>query len=156
MSNSSIEAEISEKGKLIYTNRGTSMLPLIREGKDMLILERPSFPLRKYDVPLYKPEPFHGKYVLHRIIRVRDGLYTLRGDNRIACEENVREDEIVGVLTGVIRSGGKTISVSSFSYKLYSRIWHYLFPVRYLFMRARSAARRIFRFLKRSTRRETP
>ena len=156
MSNSSIEAEISEKGKLIYTNRGTSMLPLIREGKDMLILERPSFPLSKFDVPLYKPNPFHGKYVLHRIIKVKDGLYTLRGDNRIACEKNVKEDEIVGVLTGVIRQGGRTISVSSFSYKLYSRIWHYLFPVRYLFMRARSAVRRIFSLIKRLIRRDAP
>ena len=144
MNSSSIEEEIRKNGRFVYSNRGTSMLPLIREGKDVVVLTPPSFPLRKYDVPLYKPAHFDGKYVLHRIVKVVDGSYVIRGDNCITCEYGVSDGDIVGVLSAVVR-GGKEISVSSMGYKIYSRIWCFIYPLRYVFKRFKGLLRRIFR-----------
>ena len=42
MNNSTFEDMIRRDGRLIYTNVGDSMLPLIREGKDLLIIEKKS------------------------------------------------------------------------------------------------------------------
>ena len=38
MSKSTFEEELKEKGVLVYTNVGTSMRPLIRQGKDVMII----------------------------------------------------------------------------------------------------------------------
>ena len=69
--------EVLEKdGKLIYRNVGTSMLPLIRENRDLIIIEKKGRErLKKYDVVLYKRA--NGQYVLHRIIKVREADYII-------------------------------------------------------------------------------
>jgi len=142
MSNSSIEEEIRTAGRLVYSNRGTSMLPLIREGKDAVVLVRPEGRLRKYDVPLYKPKPFDGQYVLHRIIRVRGNDYIIRGDNCITKEIGIKDEDIVGVLYSVLRSG-RELKTTDLKYRLYSHVWVWLFPLRYLWRGAKSCVRRI-------------
>lgn len=80
MSKSTFEEEISRTGKLIYTNVGDSMMPIIRQNRDLLIIEKVNGRLKKYDVPLYKRDS--GQYVLHRILRVRKNDYVMCGDNR--------------------------------------------------------------------------
>lgn len=80
MHKSTFEEEISHTGKLIYTNVGDSMMPLIRQNRDLLIIEKVSGRLKKYDVPLYKRDS--GQYVLHRIIKVHKDDYVICGDNR--------------------------------------------------------------------------
>ena len=142
MSNSSIEEEIRTTGRLVYSNRGQSMLPLIREGKDAVVLVKTQGRLRKFDVPLYKPTPFDGRYVLHRIIKVRDTDYVIRGDNCITKEVGIKDEDIVGVLASVLRSG-KEVKTTDFGYKLYSRIWVWLFPLRYCWRGFKSVVRRI-------------
>lgn len=120
------------------------MLPLIREGKDVVVLTAPVFPLHKYDVPLFKPANFDGSYILHRIVKVTDGSYVMRGDNCISCEYGITDSDIVGVLSAVVR-GEREIPVSSFGYKAYSRIWCFIYPLRYAFKRLKGFLRRLFR-----------
>ena len=67
------EEELNRTGRLIYTNVGDSMLPLIRQGRDLLIIEKPHGRLKKYDIPLYRRDS--GQYVLHRILKVRRNDY---------------------------------------------------------------------------------
>ena len=130
MSKSTFEEELKEKGVLVYTNVGTSMRPLIRQGKDVMIisnLDHLGRDLRKMDVPLYKRES--GQYVLHRIIKVNKDGYVIRGDNTYSNEYGVTDSQILGVLSGVIRNG-KEISVNSFGYKVYSYFWLYTYYIR--------------------------
>lgn len=129
MSKSTFEEELKEKGVLVYTNVGTSMRPLIRQGKDVMIIKRfdNCCKLKKMDVPLYKRE--NGQYVLHRIIKVTKDGYVIRGDNTYSNEYGVTDSQILGVLTGVIRNG-KEISVNSFGYKVYSYFWLYTYYIR--------------------------
>lgn len=130
MSKSTFEEELKEKGVLVYTNVGTSMRPLIRQGKDVMIissLDKLGRNLKKMDVPLYKRES--GQYVLHRIIKVTKDGYVIRGDNTYSNEYGVTDHQIIGVLSGVIRNG-KEISVNSFGYKVYSYFWLYTYYIR--------------------------
>ena len=116
MHKSTFEEEINKTGKLIYTNVGDSMMPLISQGKDLLIIEKVNGRLKKYDVPLYKRDS--GQYVLHRILKVRKNDYVICGDNRWGREYGIQDRHIIGVLTGIIRDG-KEISVNDKKYKIY-------------------------------------
>lgn len=139
MHKSTFEEEISRTGKLIYTNVGDSMMPLIRQNRDLLIIEKVSGRLKKYDVPLYKRDS--GKYVLHRIIKVRKDDYVMCGDNRWQKEYGITNRHIIGVLTGVIRDG-KTISVNDKKYRLYVHLWCDFFHVRALILKVKNYLKR--------------
>lgn len=129
MNTSSFEEELSKSGVLMYTNVGTSMLPLIRQHRDLLIIRRPEGRLKRYDIPLYKRPS--GKYVLHRVMRVKKDGYIICGDNRYLLERDITDADIIGVLTAIVRNG-KEISVDSFACRLYAHLWCDLFPVRAL------------------------
>ncbi len=133
MDKSTFENEINRSGKLVYTNVGDSMKPLIRQGKDLLIIEKADVRLKKYDVPLYRRDS--GQYVLHRILKVRENDYIICGDNRWQKEYGITDRHIIGVLTAVVRNGNHAISVSSMRYRIYVHIWCDLFPLRALALR---------------------
>ena len=103
MSSSSFEKILEKEGQLIYSNVGDSMLPLIRQGRDLLVIRRQTGRLKKYDVPLYRRDS--GQYVLHRVLKVRDNDYVICGDNRWHRETGITDRHILGVLTAIIRDG---------------------------------------------------
>ena len=110
------ENVIQSKGYIVYTNEGDSMMPLLREHRDIMVIRKITDPLKKYDVVLFKRP--NGAYVLHRIVKVCGlGQYRIAGDNRY-FSEIVPEEWIIGILTEVIRDGNH-ISVESNEYKLY-------------------------------------
>ena len=115
--NKKFEDIIAEQGKLIYTNVGDSMYPLIKP-RDLLIIEKVTGPLKQYDIPLYIRD--NGQYVLHRIVRIKNGEYLICGDNRRHIERGITDRHIIGMLTGIIRDG-ETISVYALKYRLYNR-----------------------------------
>ena len=45
------------------------------------------------------------QYVLHRIIRVCADDYVLLGDNCFSKEYGIRDENILGIMTGFVRSG---------------------------------------------------
>ena len=132
MSKTGFEEILAREGRLVYTSVGDSMLPLIRQGRDLLVIERPKGRLKKYDVPLYKRDS--GQYVLHRILRVRENDYVICGDNRWHRETGITDRHIQGVLTAVVRDG-KEISVSDWRYRAYVHLWCDLFPLRAFILR---------------------
>ena len=130
---SSFEEILARDGRLVYTNVGDSMEPLIRQGRDLLVIERRRGRLRKYDVPLYRRDS--GQYVLHRVLRVREDDYVLCGDNRWSREYGVTDKQILGVLTAVIRDGTE-LAVTDRRYRLYVHLWCDLFPLRAFILKA--------------------
>lgn len=138
---STVETELRKHGVYASVTRGISMLPLFKTNRDMVILKRPSGELKRYDVVLYKVAG--GRYVLHRIVKVRPDELLVRGDNTYALE-HVRSDEILGVLTEFNRKG-KRISVDNFAYRVYSRVWNLIYPIRYLFVTALRFAKKVYR-----------
>ena len=72
MNKQSFEEYLENNDRLIYRNTGTSMLPLLKQGRDFFIVEKVNNrQLKKYDVVLYKRQP--DSYVLHRIIKIEKG-----------------------------------------------------------------------------------
>ena len=125
---------ISEQGKLVYTNVGDSMYPFIKP-RDLLVIEKLKTPLKKYDVPLYKRDT--GQYVLHRIVKIKNGEYYICGDNRAHLEGGIEDRHIIGLLTEIVRDG-KTISVYSSKYrfyKLFLPLRRFRLSIRYIFRR---------------------
>ena len=62
-----IEDVIAAEGMFVSTSVGTSMLPLIRDRRDTIIVTPPSGRLRKHDVALYRRG---DRYILHRVVDV--------------------------------------------------------------------------------------
>lgn len=139
MSNSSFEEVLASGGRLTYTNVGDSMLPLIREGRDILIIEPVRGRLKKYDVPLYRRDS--GKYVLHRVLEVRPEDYVLCGDNRWNKEYGITDRHVLGVLTAVVR-GSRELKMTDLRCRLYARLWCDLFPLRAFLLKARYVLKR--------------
>ena len=96
--------ETLDKGSTVtLLPRGTSMLPLIRQGLDEVVLKSVDGPLKKYDIPFYKRK--NGQFVLHRIVDVKKDGYVLCGDNQLDYEYNVTDDMIIGVVCAIKRDG---------------------------------------------------
>ncbi len=117
----SYEEYLEQNGSLTYTNKGVSMLPLLRQGRDLFTVRKKGKERCKAgDVVLYRRQP--DQYVLHRIIKVRPRDYVIRGDNCIGREYGVTDEDILGVMTGFVR-GGKKYTVDHPAYQLYSFVW---------------------------------
>lgn len=138
----SFEDILAREGKLVYKTRGVSMEPMLRQDRDLVVIRVPVARLKKFDVALYKRG---ADYVLHRVIVVRDDHYLIRGDNTYSMEV-VPDTAVIGVLTGFQRKG-KTYDVSDRGYQRYVRFWHWIYPLRRGFVRARRFAVRVARRL---------
>ncbi len=137
--NANIERQLEEQGYYVSTTVGWSMYPMLRNRRDRIVVlpvgqER----LKKYDLPLYRRPD--GKYILHRIIDVRDGLYIIRGDNTYV-KEYIPDDWILGYVSEFYREGRHILS-SSKAYRRYAAFWNWIYPVRWLFVKVRRFARR--------------
>lgn len=137
------ESEIRERGSFASVTKGPSMRPLFKTHRDMIVVSKVEKPLKKYDIILYRGG--EGEYILHRIIGVREGFFIVRGDNNY-FKERVTPDRIIGVLTAYNRKG-KSGSPDSFGFKLYSRLWRYIYPLRYAFVKAKGFLSRVKRKL---------
>lgn len=124
-----------------FKPQGVSMLPMLRQGVDSVVLSPLPDQLRKYDVPLYQRD--NGKYILHRIVAVGE-TYTCIGDNQFDLERGVRQDQMIALVTGFYR-GDKFHSVTEPGYRLYCRFWHYSRPVRHFWRRGIGWIRRHLR-----------
>lgn len=122
------EEELNLHGSFTFTNTGTSMMPLLREHRDLFVIEKKTEErCKKYDAVLFKRA--NGQYVLHRILKVRTNDYVLCGDHLFRREYGIAENQILGVMTKVIRDG-KTISVTNKKYLCYVHLWCDFFYVR--------------------------
>lgn len=119
-------------GIVVQTIVGKSMYPMLRNRKDVVVISRYKGKLKKYDIPLYQRD---DKYVLHRIVEVKPEYYVIVGDNCIN-KEYVKEEQIIGVLTDFYR-GERKVDMNGWKYKIYVYVWCALFPVRYVWKKAR-------------------
>ena len=128
-----------EAGQTVrFSPMGISMLPMLRQGKDSVVLSPVPEKLKKYDLPLYRRPD--GQYVLHRIAEVGD-TYTCIGDNQFRMEPGVEHGQILALVTAFYR-GERKWEVTSPLYRLYCRFWHYSRPLRRFWRRGMGWLRR--------------
>lgn len=136
------EEELNRKGSFTFTNVGVSMLPLLRQQKDLFTIEKRQGQCKKYDVVLYKRPP--KSYVLHRVVEVREDSYVILGDNCINKEYGIKDEDIIGVMTSFVRNG-KEYSVGHKGYRLYSAVWYFLYPLRKVWRKCKLKGKRLLR-----------
>lgn len=121
------------EGKLAeFETHGFSMIPLLHDGGDRVVLEKPKAQLRVNDVAFCKTDD--GRYVLHRVVENKNGGYVLRGDNCRSCEFCKSDDDVIGVVRCFIRRG-KNVKVDALSYKIYVRYRKHALKLWQLFWR---------------------
>lgn len=127
-------------GTVTFTPNGTSMLPMLRDGKDVVVLKKPEGRLHLFDVPLYRRE--NGQFVLHRVIDFgKDGSYVMCGDNQFSKEKGIKDGQILAVMTGFHRKG-KAYTPNSLRYRAYVNFWYYTRMPRRVY---RAAKRRVMK-----------
>lgn len=134
-----IDEQLKNNGEIRFKPRGTSMLPLIRQGKDEVVIKKYEGIYSKYDILFYRRDD--GDFILHRLIGFDDNNNpVMRGDNQRWKEYGITDENIIGVVSSVIRNDKKiTRSTLRFNFwVLYSRIYVY-------FVAAIRKIKRIFR-----------
>ena len=142
-----LEDYLREHGSVLYWNRGGSMRPLIRQDRDHFLIEAAGEGRRKLnDIVLYKRT--NGKLVLHRIRRIRENDYGLRGDNTYVMEYGITDAQILGVMTALSRDDGPLRPVTALRYRLYVWFWNLIYPFRYVRAKVLQAGRGVKRLLR--------
>ena len=121
---SGVEAFIKEGRSVILKARGQSMLPFIFPERDSVQLEKAES-LSVGDIVLVRlyrsASPY---YVMHRIIRIEDGVFTMMGDGNISGVEKFRRENVIAKVTAIVSEDGKSRKVEKAS------VWRALRPVR--------------------------
>ncbi len=139
------EELLNERDHIVYTNVGNSMMPLLRQRKDIIeIKKKGSERCKKYDVVFYKRRE---RYLLHRIIKVLPDGYLIAGDHCTVIERDIKDKDILGKMTRVIRNG-KSITPDNFFYKLYVHLWCDCYPVRMWIIRTKQRTWRVLSRIK--------
>ena len=131
-----IAEKLETGGSVTFNPKGTSMLPMLRDGDDTVVLSKPKGRLHLFDLPLYRRKD--GSYVLHRVVNFgSDGSYTMCGDN----------DDVIGVVTAFYRKG-KPYTVDSMKYRAYLEFMFYSKPLRKVIASTVSRSKNAFSKLK--------
>lgn len=143
--NHTFEQELDETGWLVFQNAGTSMMPLLRQNRDVFVIRKKGGErCKKYDAVLYKRG---GRYVLHRVLAVRERDYVICGDNCFQKEYGITDADILGTMTEVVRDG-KSIPVTDRRYLCYVHLWCDFFWIRAALLRLRSLLGRVKRYFQ--------
>ena len=117
-----IREVLDSGGEFRLYPHGTSMLPLIRQGRDSVALRRLDRPAQALDILFYQRDD--GSFILHRVKEVTPEGLTLWGDNQTMLEHGVRDDQIIGYAARVFR-GDREINLTGLTYRAYLWLWHF-------------------------------
>ena len=143
-----IREVLDSGGEFRLYPRGISMLPMIRQQKDSVVLKKrldsPDTPLRLHEIAFYLRE--NGQFVLHRVMKVeQDGSYTMCGDNQLYLEKGIQPEQIIGYVS-LIYKKEKPLELTSLRYRLYLFFWKHLTIRRIVWF-----PRRVLCFIKRKS-----
>ena len=136
-------AECLEQGTdTVIPITGTSMLPLLRQGTDRVMLTAADADsLKVGDLPLYRRK--NGQYVLHRLVDITPDGYVMQGDNQTFLEPGIQPDQILAVAKGIYR-GERFYACDDRRYRRYVRWWMRLRFMRRFLLKISAAKRRLF------------
>ena len=121
---------------------GESMRPLIRKGRDPVTIVPVRGELKKGDVVLFTLGD--GRYVVHRVWRLREGLVRTLGDNCENPEPWFPRAQVLGQVVRFSRNG-HAFRLDTPAARAFGRVWMALFPMRRGYKRARALAGRMYR-----------
>ena len=135
-----MKEQIDSGKSVVFSPKGTSMLPLIRQGIDKVVLKKAPKELKKYDLPLYLRE--NGQFVLHRVVgKDKDG-YVMCGDNQFRHEHGIKHEQILAIADGMYK-GDEFVSFDDKKYLSYCKKQVVKKQIYGVYFRARHYAGRI-------------
>ncbi len=114
-------SRVAEGERVRIRAKGNSMLPLIRDGKDEIILEKTT-PSSFRTGRLLLVKLIGRGYVLHRVRIITDDLIVLHGDGNLSVFETCTREDVIAEATEVIRNE-KEIRVGTTRWNLYRYLW---------------------------------
>ena len=111
-----IEEVINSGGEFHLAPHGNSMLPLIRPGKDVVVLVAPT-DLKKQDIVLYTRA--NGQFVLHRIMHFKKDHLLMCGDNLDYYEYEITKEDILAKVKDILIDGKDKLDTTTRKYKRY-------------------------------------
>ena len=112
-----MEEQIQAGGSVRFGPKGTSMLPLLRQNIDSIVLSKAPEKLKKYDLPLYRRDD--GHFVLHRVVGEDKDGYIMCGDNQSIYERGITHEHILAIAVGMYR-GDVYVPFEKKDYIIYS------------------------------------
>ena len=123
-----IEAMIEAGQNVTLQISGDSMRPTLKPRRDAAVLSRVrQWPPEKGTILFFKRKT--GEYVLHRVLRVKDGACTMNGDAQEWTEGPVTREMAIAEAIAIVRKG-KMIEVENPKYRVYVRLWRLTKPIR--------------------------
>ena len=118
---------------------GNSMWPTLAHSRDEVAVS-PCDNVKRGDIVLLCP--IEGRYVLHRVCKVRQNRVYTCGDGNCHRDGDFPTACVLGRVTTLYRAG-KEIAATRGLYRLYSHLWLLLYPLRPLLLKClRRMARR--------------
>ncbi len=116
-----IKGEINAGNSVRIPVKGSSMLPLIHPETDEIELSPlDKTSLQKGNIVLALLED--GRYLVHRIEKVKDGEVFIRGDGNASARETCTVDHVFAQVTGIFRKD-KKIGKNSCQWKFAQYGW---------------------------------
>lgn len=116
-----LRTRINEGRQVRIRAKGWSMLPLIWDDRDVIVLG----PLTERSIQVGRivlAQLGTGRYVVHRITAIKGSRLTLRGDGNPYQEEYVHVDKVLGELVKVTRDG-QDYSPQDIQWRLTTWLW---------------------------------
>lgn len=110
-----IKEKLEQGGTVEIPVTGTSMLPLLVQGRDSVIISSAN-EVKINDIIFYRRDD--GHFVLHRVVGTNDKGYILCGDNQWVKEYGITDNNIIGVVVE-LKVDGKVFSTDDEKYRKY-------------------------------------
>ena len=124
----SVLKSLVEEGREVNIRiAGNSMAPFLIHERDYAWIKKPEQDPVKGDIVFYQRKD--GRYILHRICRVKQEGYYLAGDAQNMLEGPIGREQIFAVVTKVRRKE-KWIGPGDFWWEFFRKPWIRLLPIR--------------------------
>ena len=122
---------LDEGKRVTIPVKGYSMLPFIRGGKDLVVLEKAGDALEADDIVLFRYGlPDGGRYVMHRILSIDGDRADIMGDGVPYAHEHVRRNQILAKAVTILRGGKRPVDPYSPGQLRLVHFWQWMRPVR--------------------------
>ena len=116
-----VEELIAAEELVTIMVRGNSMRPLLRDGRDKVVLRRcTDADIKKGAVMLFR---YQGTHVMHRVVKIEGDVVIFAGDGNYKMQEIALRKDIVAVVEVVVRPSGKRIECRGHRWRIMSYLW---------------------------------
>ena len=124
----SVLKALTEEGKTVNMKVvGNSMSPFLTHDRDAVCFEKCNRKLRVGDIVFF--ERRDGRYIMHRICKIREDEHYLVGDAQTQIEGPIEEAQIFAIVTKV-RRNGICMGPGDFWWEFFEHIWVRIIPLR--------------------------